>query len=172
MMRAVRPHLSLNCVARIVCVLLAAVCAISTNARRTTAHRPAQAAVMPEPSAQNQQQDVRLEPGKLLELTISLGETQSLHFEMAEGQYTTILVDCKGVTTTILLLDPMGAAIGQEPVGTSSGKQTIEIVSKATGRYQLELQGNPPRGTSGSCSVLLGAPRSASEKEVSLREAR
>ena len=172
MMRAVRPHLSLNCVARIVCVLLAAVCAISTNARRTTAHRPAQAAVMPEPSAQNQQQDVRLEPGKLLELTISLGETQSLHFEMAEGQYTTILVDCKDVTTTILLLDPMGAAIGQEPVGTSSGKQTIEIVSKATGRYQLELQGNPPRGTSGSCSVLLGAPRSASEKEVSLREAR
>jgi CHAT domain-containing protein/Tfp pilus assembly protein PilF len=163
---------SLNRVVSMVCVLLATACTVLADAKDATPHHHAQSALPRQPPAQNQQDIIPLEPGKLLEREIAGGQKHSYQFEMAQGQYSSIVVDCGGMRARITLYDTAGTAISDYDTEPNSPKQTVEIVAKATGHYRMDVKSKLPKAPAGTCSVLLAAPRSASENEVLLQEAR
>ena len=88
--------------------------------------------------AQNQQEITLLEPGKPLEREIARGQKYSYRFELSQGQYATIAIDCRGASATIRLLDTAGTAIDGSFVNAQSVKETVEVVAETPGRYGLE----------------------------------
>ena len=167
----VRAHFSLNHVVPIVCALLCTVCLVPWNARGTAPHRQDQS-VGTQPSAQNQQDTIALEPGMTVTRELSGGQHLHFQFEMVQGKYSAIVVDCGNMRAKIRLYDTIGTTISQSYTKPYSPKQTAEIAAKSTGSYWLDVENMLPKAPPGTCAVLLGAAHPASEQEFQLQEAR
>jgi CHAT domain-containing protein len=172
MIHSARPPSSLSRMIPIVFALLATVFTATRNVRSAPAGYEAQAKEPQQPSAQNHLESILLEPGKLLEREIAGGRNMSFRIEMMPGQYSVITVDCGKTTARITLYDDAGSAVSEYRTSADSPKLSVEIAAKAVGQYRLDIKSKLPDAPAGNCTALLAAPRSASESELQLEDAR
>ena len=114
-----------------------------------------------------------LEPGKSVEVKFSDSEKKhSFVLDLKQGQYTTIQFDCPDLIATAKLADPSGTPIDATHGYNKVTKETIEVVAPANGRHALELGSTWAKGGEKPCILQIAPPRTATEKEASLQEAR
>src|ERR1700704_804197 len=140
MIHSARPPSSLSRIVPIVCALLATVFTATRNVRSAPAGYQAHAKEPQQPSAQNQLESIPLEPGKLLEREIVGGRHMSFRFEMMQGQYSVVTLDCGKMTARITLYDDAGSAVSEYNTSADSPKLSVEIAAKAVGQYRLDIK--------------------------------
>ncbi|MGB9336894.1 MAG: CHAT domain-containing tetratricopeptide repeat protein [Candidatus Acidiferrales bacterium] len=172
MTRSIRPQPSRNSAALIACVLYFTICPDSSIARVSPPRRSAQSAVQQRTSAENHQEKIPLEPGTPEERVLPGGQKLSYQFELEQGQYATILVDCRGMSAAIILFDTSDTAISQYNTDARSPAQSVEIVAKTSGLFRLDVKSKLPKAPAGTCVATVSPPRQASENETLLQDAR
>ncbi len=124
-------------------------------------------------AVQNGQQVTPLELGKSVERQLSGGQKNTHQIELAEGQYASIEIDGRGISAAITLFDAAGEVITLYNADPSSpGKETIELVAEATGRYRLDVEGKPASAPAQTYAIRLTAISHAPEKELWRHQAR
>src|SRR5690242_13591902 len=119
-----------------------------------------------------QQEVFALEPGRVLQFVLAGGQKRRFTFVMAEGQYSTLVADCGGMTAKVKLFDVADAILDADAVNEKIARRTFEIVAEASGSYAGEIANQFPRRPPVTCRLQLTAPRAASALEHSLQQAR
>lgn len=135
---SVRRRFSVYRAVAILCALLAALCAVPSNALGAASHRQAQSAVPQQPAAQDQQESIALEPGKPLERELAGGQKRSFRFPLAQKQYVTLLVNCHGMTADVTPRDSAGAVMQLYDFHSDNSQITIPVVAEQGGSFGLE----------------------------------
>jgi CHAT domain-containing protein/Tfp pilus assembly protein PilF len=168
---SVRQCFSIHRAVPILCALLAMVCAVPSNALGAAPHRGAQSVLPPQPSAQNPQESIALEPGKPLERELAGGQKRSFHFPLAQKQYVTLLVNCHGMTANVSPRDSAGTVMQLYDFDSGVAQITIALVAEQAGSFGLDILSTVPKAPAGICSVQLTDPRPATDKELWLHQA-
>ena len=124
-----------------------------------------------QPSTQNPEESIALEPGKPLERELAGGQKRSFHFQLAEKQYVALLVNCHGMTANVSPSDSAGAVMQLYDFDSSVGQISIEVVAEHGGSFGLDIVSTVPKAPAGACSVQLTDPRPATDKELWLHQA-
>jgi CHAT domain-containing protein/Tfp pilus assembly protein PilF len=147
----------------------------STQAAQVQASddRSTQSLPQQQAGSQNAPEVTTLELGKAVERQLSGGQKHNYQIELAEGEYASVELDSRGVSATISLFDATGEVItlyNADP--NSPGKETIELVAEATGRYRLDVEGNSSSAPAQTYAIRLTAISPAPEKELWRHQAR
>jgi CHAT domain-containing protein/Tfp pilus assembly protein PilF len=114
-----------------------------------------------------------LELGKPIERELSGQQEHRYLIQIAEGQYTRVVLDQRGVDAVVELLSPEGKLILEFDNETRvQGEEKVEFVTTATGNYQLLVKAKYPRLASGRYQIQLTETRAAAENDRLLDEAR
>jgi CHAT domain-containing protein len=115
-----------------------------------------------------------LNVAQLVQVEIAAGQKKSYSFKLAQGQYTSIAMECRriDVTVTIELLDPSGTKTDRLSSDEESSAILVEVAASQTGPYTLQLQSTDQQTQNQVCQLNLAAAREASERETSLQQAR
>jgi CHAT domain-containing protein/Tfp pilus assembly protein PilF len=124
-----------------------------------------------QPSAQNPQESIALEPGKPLERELTGGQKRSFRFQLAQKQYVTLLVNCHGMTADVTPRDSAGAVMQLYDFHSDDAQITIPVVAEQDGSFGLDILSTVPKAPAGTCSVQLTDPRPATDKELWLHQA-
>jgi CHAT domain-containing protein/Tfp pilus assembly protein PilF len=121
---------------------------------------------------QNQAQASPLEPGKPTELRVNGPTKQAYSFELSQGAYTSILVDCPNLSAMAYLRDPSGAIFDRTYNNPKSRKENMEVVAEKPGRYGIEIEAKPTPDGGRLCTLQMASSRAASARDVALQQAR
>jgi len=122
--------------------------------------------------AKPQEEALPLEADKPIELKFAGAGSHRYRFDLTQGQYTAVLVDCPELIATTRLLDSAGDAINETYGDNKSTKETVEVAAEKSGRYQLDIESKAAQAAGKVCTIHLEPPRAASEKEILLQQAR
>lgn len=102
-----------------------------------------------------------VEPGKLTELRISVGESHLFPITLASKQFLSLVVEQRGVDLSVMLIGADDAPVLQvDSTGTTHGEESLFFISENAGTYKVKVQ--PTRvGSSGDYTLLIKAVREA-----------
>ena len=170
-----RPNLSAQRILHHSLLLLILLWIPSTQAAQVQASddRSTESLRQQQAGSQNAPAVTTLELGKAVERQLSGGQKHNYQIELAEGEYASVELDSRGVSATISLFDAAGDVITLYNADPSSpGKETIELVAEATGRYRLDVEGKPSSAPAQTYSIRLTLISPAPEKELWRHQAR
>ena len=130
---------------------------------RTTASTT-QAGAMPESAI--------LEPGKAVTLELKDASKHLFSFDLNQGQYTNIVLDCPRISGVARLFGSDGKLIDRTYGNERNTKERIEVVAENSGRLTLQVEKKKAQDGGTFCTILLEPSRLASEKEGLLQQAR
>lgn len=142
---------------------------------------PAMAAVSAFPIPQNsssaspqtaKEEIPALDPGQAVTFTFSGPGKHTYRFELKQGEYSTILLDCPELSARSKLFDPAGAAVDITRGYDKATKDALEIVAPTSGQYSIDVLATAPKGQEKACMLQLSIPRTATEREAAFQEAR
>ncbi len=157
--------IALRLFARLAMIVLAVIPSASgTSLQQPVAPPAPQTSASSEPAA--------LEPGQPVKLELTAAGKHAYIFELNQGQYTTVLLDCPNLGAVARLLDSAGNLIDQTYDGEKSTKNNIQLAAEKSDHYKLEIGIKTAKYGGTLCTIQLGPPRAASEKEGLLQQAR
>lgn len=171
MTSSVRPPCSLNRVVPILCALLATVCPVLTSARGTAPHRHAQSTGPQQPSAQNQQEIIPLEPDKPIERDLAGGQKHSYQIVLSKGQRASLAVEPRGGNVSMRLLGADEKIEIEADAESWAGRKVVEIASESAVAYRIEIEPKYPKARAGKYEIRITGVRSATERDRLLYEA-
>ena len=154
--------------------VLVAVAAVSIVAflGRSTSAQTAAPPSRPSAAAESRDEAIALEPDKPVEFRFTGNGKQAYSFELSQGQYTSIRVDCPNLRAKLSVLDPADKGIDLIYGNPKFTSENVEVAAEKPGRYRLLIEAKPPSDSAGLCAIQLAAARSASENDLQLQMAR
>ena len=123
--------------------------------------------------AQSSQEVTALEPGKTLERECAEGQKHIYQLTLSEGDYASVTVEQSGIDLVVRLFAATGQLSAEfDAEVRAHGTEKIELVASATGSYRLEVEPKRMKGAAGRYAIHLTEPRSATQQDRSLQEAR
>ncbi len=170
---SIRVHLrnSLNTVLLTVCTLLCTVCLAPSNAEAGAPRDPPQSVVTQQPSAQNQQDIVPLEPEHPIERDLAGGEKHRYQILLSKGQRASVVVKPRGLDVSVRLLDAGGKIEVEMDAETWEGRKVLELASENDVAYHIEVEPKYPKARAGKYEIRITGLRSAMERDRQIYEA-
>lgn len=114
-----------------------------------------------------------LESNTSLEREIGGGEKHTYQLAVTPGQYLKVVVAQRGVDVVVRLFGPDGKSIADvDQDARTLGEETLEFVGATNGNYRIEIQPRYKSLPGGLYQIHIIESRAATEKEMSLDEAR
>src|ERR1700734_2165344 len=109
---------------------------------------------------------ISITPGYKGERQLKGSEKPAYEFSLNGGEYISAHVLCRDTTASVGGDDPAGVRVRQFTGDTDGSDDLVDIAAETSGRYRIliwSISTNPGVGT---CTIDLGSPRSATEKEL------
>ena len=121
----------------------------------------------------NKAEPVQLAFGEAHPGNIAGGQRLSFQIELAGSQYATVTVEQRGIDLVVRLKDQEGKALRESDSDLRlTGVETIEIATDQPGIFTIEVEGKYKGLPSGGYEIRISEPRSATDKDRKLEEAR
>jgi CHAT domain-containing protein len=124
-------------------------------------------------SAQNQPDDLTLEPGRAIERQLTRGEEHRYRIALTAGECVNVVVEQLGIDVIVHARDPGGALIAdfQDEVRIR-GHEPVEVVANANGAYTLTVHAAPGSVAPGVYAIRLIGRHPASDADRAIQESR
>jgi len=113
-----------------------------------------------------------LEPGRLVQVEFTSGGKYVHTFDLSQGQYTTIILDCPKMSGVARLFDSAGNLVDRTYGNERNTKDRIELAAEKSDNYKIEISKKTAQDGGNLCTILLGQSRAASQKEILLQRSK
>jgi CHAT domain-containing protein/Tfp pilus assembly protein PilF len=114
-----------------------------------------------------------LEPGKRIERELSGGKKHSYRITLADGQYTSVIVEQHGIDVVLRLVGSDRKLIAEVDDDISlKGNEKVELVSETAASYELNVETKQQNAAPGGYEISVAELRTATEKDRSIQRAR
>jgi CHAT domain-containing protein/Tfp pilus assembly protein PilF len=121
---------------------------------------------------QSQADFTLLEAGKLIVREMNSGEEHNYRIALTQNQYTSIIVEQRGIDVAIQLLGPDGGVVlTQNEEYRNEGQEKLEIVAETDQNYQFKIKSASNSAPSGEYEIRIAEKHAATENERLLFEA-
>lgn len=105
-----------------------------------------------------------LEPGKPLDREIVGGQVQTLQLSLSSGKFLRLVLEQKGGSVRMTLIDPKGIALAQAD-GALAPQVPLHVVTEVSGNYRVEVRSHGKEATTHGYRITLDELRDATEKD-------
>jgi len=115
---------------------------------------------------------IPLETGKVITSELPAGSKHTYSFEMGQGRYNSVQVECPNLSATTSVSNSDGDVIDRSFGNARWTREMVEVAAEKTGTYRLEVGFKVAQDGGKTCTVRLGNERPASDKDFQLQQAR
>ena len=124
-------------------------------------------------SAQTNSAIGSLEPGKPIEKELAGGQSHEYGIELLAGQYLRVVVDQRGISAAVELLDAKGNQIAESDSGGATfGPEDLSVVVEMGGSYRVAVRPLDKNAAAGKYEIRLADLRTATEQDRQHMQAR
>jgi CHAT domain-containing protein/Flp pilus assembly protein TadD len=130
-----------------------------------------QSSAAPQASA-TQVEAAPLEIGKPITLELKDATKHGFSFDLNQGQYTAVLLDCPKMSGVARVFDGAGKLIDRTYGNERNTRERIELVAEKPEHLRLEVEKKKAQDGGTLCTIIREPSRPAAEKEALLQRAR